>query len=60
MRHRITTREIKTSERRMKRWQPLHSQAADTRFLAIETRRNRGVLPPIIRGCSEPRWLREA
>jgi len=57
MKKRCTTRECKAAEYRMRRWAPLHSQAADARFMAFEVRRNRGVLPPFIRGCAGPRWL---
>lgn len=60
MRRRCTTREFNAPKYRMRRWAPLHSRRADVRHMNIEARSNRGVLPPVIRGCSEPRWLRDA
>lgn len=60
MKKRCTPRESNAGQSCTRRWAPLYSRSADIRYLNIETRRNRGVLPPVIRGCSEPRWLRDA
>lgn len=44
-------------------WGPLGMLNSDrwhVRHLNMYLRSTRGVLTPIIRGCSEPQWLREA
>lgn len=59
MRKRVSKREILSVEWRAKRG-PLASGSATKRQLRIDAERFRGVLAPILRGCSEPRWLRDA
>lgn len=55
---RFSVREHGIIEQRMKR-SPLKSARVMDRHMRIDAERSRGVLPPIIRGCSLPRWLRD-
>lgn len=56
---RFCARDFLSTEQRMKRT-ALRSRRASDRLCHIDARLMRGVLTPVLRGCSEPRWLRDA
>ncbi|MEI7614099.1 MAG: hypothetical protein WCK63_14450 [Betaproteobacteria bacterium] len=58
MKKRCLQRDFDIALNKTKRLPQLHSLRADVRFMNIAARQNRGVLPPVIRGCSVPSWAR--